>query len=230
MRRWNMQQKYIHLVSKLFKLIAESFQASCRIRIYWKWCNETNTREADNLLWLLVILADRQAADEFALMWATQQELATLHSKFYTSNRYLVSCITARLFVNIGSGKILTTKDTQQLLLQTWLQPLIEDYYKLVGFCRSFDPKVVEEGIVRTILSLPLEDQESILLVWLGYFVKSGYKDCPNLQNAFEVWYRRTLRKLSPLSFPLNLSSFFSSPFTVYDLSLLFLFVMAMLF
>ncbi|KAI3973145.1 hypothetical protein MKW92_004995 [Papaver armeniacum] len=73
------------------------------------------SREADNLLWLLDILADRQAADEFALMWATQQELATLHSKFYTSNRYLASCITARLFVNIGSGKILTTKDTRQL-------------------------------------------------------------------------------------------------------------------
>ncbi|XP_059645244.1 BTB/POZ domain-containing protein At3g50780 [Cornus florida] len=147
--------------------------------------------EAENLLWLLDILADRQAADEFALMWASQQELATLHTKLPIVSRHHVSCITARLFVGIGRGELLPSKDTRHLLLQTWLQPLTNDYSWLQHGCRSFDRKVVEEGIGRTILTLPLEEQQSILLGWLGNFLKAG-DNCPNLQRAFEVWWRRT--------------------------------------
>ncbi|XP_059456327.1 BTB/POZ domain-containing protein At3g50780 [Corylus avellana] len=147
--------------------------------------------EADNLSWLVEILADRQAADEVALLWAGQQELATLHSKLPIVSRYHVSCITARLFVGIGRGELLPSKDTRQLLLQTWLEPLINDYSWLQHGCRSFDRKVVEEGIGRTILTLPLEEQQSILLSWLGSFLKAG-DNCPNLQRAFEVWWRRT--------------------------------------
>ncbi|KAJ6732990.1 hypothetical protein OIU74_004858 [Salix koriyanagi] len=147
--------------------------------------------EADNLSWLLEILADRQAADEFALIWSNQQELAALHSKLPIVSRYHVSCITSRLFVGIGRGELLPSKDTRHLLLQTWLQPLINDYSWLQHGCRSFDRKVVEEGIGRTILTLPLENQRSILLAWLGTFLKAG-DNCPNLQRAFEVWWRRT--------------------------------------
>ncbi|KAG6773974.1 hypothetical protein POTOM_021320 [Populus tomentosa] len=147
--------------------------------------------EADNLSWLLEILADRQAADEFALMWSRQQELTALHSKLPIASRYHVSCITSRLFVGIGRGELLPSKDTRHLLLQTWLQPLISDYSWLQHGCRSFDRKVVEEGIGRTILTLPLENQQTILLSWLGTFLKSG-DNCPNLQRAFEVWWRRT--------------------------------------
>ncbi|KAI3922024.1 hypothetical protein MKX01_005713 [Papaver californicum] len=86
---------------------------------------------------------------------------------------------------------MLPSKDTRQLLLQTWFQPLIDDYFWLQHSCRSFDRKVVEEGIGRTILTLPLEDQQSILMAWLGCFLKAG-DNCPNLQKAFEVWWRRT--------------------------------------
>ncbi|KAE8693293.1 BTB/POZ domain-containing protein [Hibiscus syriacus] len=150
--------------------------------------------EADNLTWLLEILADRQSADEFALIWASQQELATLHSKLPIVSRYPVNCITARLFVGIGKGELLPVKDTRQLLLQTWLHPLINDYNWLQHGCRSFDRKVVEEGIGRTILTLPLEDQQSILVAWLGSFLKAG-NNCPNLQRAFEVWWRRAFIK-----------------------------------
>nr|KYP45513.1 hypothetical protein KK1_032924 [Cajanus cajan] len=147
--------------------------------------------EADNLSWLLEILIDKQAADEFALMWANQQELAVLHAKLPTVLRYHVSCLSGRLYVGIGRGELLPSKDTRQLLLQTWLQPLMNDYNWLQHGCRSFDRKLVEEGIGRTILTLPLEDQQSILLSWLGSFLKTG-DSCPNLQRAFEVWWRRT--------------------------------------
>ncbi|XP_022884248.1 BTB/POZ domain-containing protein At3g50780-like [Olea europaea var. sylvestris] len=147
--------------------------------------------EADNLTWLLDILADWKEADEFAVMWARQQELASLHYKLPIMSRHHVSTITARLFVGIGRGELLPSKDTRHLLLQTWLQPLINDYNWLQHGSRSFDRKVVEEGIGRTILTLPLEDQQSILLFWLESFLKAG-DNCPNLQRAFEVWWRRT--------------------------------------
>jgi hypothetical protein len=147
--------------------------------------------EADNLSWLLDILVDKQGADEFALLWANHEELAVLHAKLPIVSRYHVSCISGRLFVCIGRGELLPSKETRQLLLQTWLQPLMNDYNWLQHGCRSFDRKLVEEGIGRTILTLPLEDQQSILLSWVGSFLKTG-DSCPNLQRAFEVWWRRT--------------------------------------
>lgn len=159
--------------------------------------------EADNLLWLLEILAERQAADEFAVMWASQQELAILHSKTPVVSRYQVSCITARVFVGIGKGEVLPSKDTRLLLLKTWLEALMNDYNWLQHGCRWFDRKIVEEGIGRTILTLPLEEQQSILLSWLSSFLKAG-DNCPNLQKAFEVWWRRTF--IRPYSESVNVS------------------------
>ncbi|MFS7947802.1 putative BTB/POZ domain-containing protein [Helianthus anomalus] len=97
----------------------------------------------------------------------------------------------ARLFVGIGRGEVLPHKDTRHLLLKTWLQPLIDDYTWLQHGCKSFDPKIVDEGIGRTILTLPLEDQHIIMLGWLSSFLKAG-DNCPNLQKVFEVWWRRT--------------------------------------
>ncbi|KAL8528610.1 hypothetical protein ACS0TY_006160 [Phlomoides rotata] len=153
--------------------------------------NKTIAFEADNLVWLLDILADRQNAEEFSVIWANEQNLASLHPRLPIVSRYHVSRITARLFVGIGRGELLPCKDTRHLLLKTWLEPLINDYSWLQHGCRSFDQKVVEEGIGRTILTLPLEDQQSILLSWLGSFLNAG-DNCPNLQRAFEVWWRRT--------------------------------------
>ncbi|KAI3908549.1 hypothetical protein MKX01_009351, partial [Papaver californicum] len=109
--------------------------------------------EVDNLLWLLDILEDRQAAEEFALMWANQKNLANLHNKVYLPTRHLVSCITTRLFAGIQNGKIFLKKDTRKLLLQTWFQPLVDDYPKLKDL-KSFDPRKLEEDIEVGILEL----------------------------------------------------------------------------
>lgn len=149
------------------------------------------TLETDNLLWLVEILVNHRICDDFVVMWANQSELASLHEKLPVASRHTVSSITARLFVGIGRGEMLPSKDTRLLLLQVWLQALIDDYSWLQCSCRSFDRKLVEEGIGQTILTLPLEDQRSILLSWLGRFLKLG-DNCPNLQRAFEVWWRRT--------------------------------------
>ncbi|CAH2064448.1 unnamed protein product [Thlaspi arvense] len=159
---------------------------------------ETDTKqiavEADNLTWLLDVLVERQAADEFSVTWGNQKELALLHEKLPLMSRYHISRVTSRLFVGIGRGELLPSKDTRLLLLTTWLQPLFSDYNWLQHGCRSFDGKLVEEGIGRTILTLPLEDQQSILMSWLGSFLNGG-DGCPNLQRAFEVWWRRSFVK-----------------------------------
>uniref|UniRef100_A0A0E0FDT1 At3g05675-like ankyrin-like domain-containing protein n=1 Tax=Oryza meridionalis TaxID=40149 RepID=A0A0E0FDT1_9ORYZ len=149
------------------------------------------TLETDNLLWLVEILVNQRICDDFVALWANQSEIAELHGKLPVASRHTVSCITARLFVGIGRGEMLPSKNTRLLLLQVWLQPLIDDYSWLQCSCRSFDRKLVEEGIGQTILTLPLEDQRSMLLAWLGRFLKLG-DNCPNLQRAFEVWWRRT--------------------------------------
>ncbi|KAL6880419.1 hypothetical protein ACP4OV_011984 [Aristida adscensionis] len=149
------------------------------------------TLEADNLLWLTEILSDRNAADDLTAMWASQAELAELHCKIPVMHRHLVSCVTARLFVAIGRGEALPSKETRQQLLDVWLQPLMDDYNWLHHGCRSLDRKAVEEGIGQTILTLPLEEQQAVLLAWLGRFLKAG-DSSPNLHRAFEVWWRRT--------------------------------------
>lgn len=147
--------------------------------------------EADNLLWLAEILSDRNAADELTVIWASQGELAELHPKIPVMHRHLVSCVTARLLVAIGKGEALPSKETRRRLLDVWLQPLMDDYRWLQHGCRWFDRTVVEDGIGQAILTLPLEDQQAVLLAWLGRFLKAG-DGCPNLQRAFEVWWRRT--------------------------------------
>ncbi|CAL5092637.1 unnamed protein product [Urochloa decumbens] len=149
------------------------------------------TLETDNLLWLVEMLVTQRICDDFVAMWSSQTELAELHSRMQAASRHTVSFITARLFVGIGRGEMLPSKNTRLQLLQVWLQALIDDYSWLQCSCRSFDRKLVEDGIGQTILTLPLEDQRSMLLSWFGRFLKLG-DNCPNLQRAFEVWWRRT--------------------------------------
>ncbi|MCL7039672.1 hypothetical protein MKW94_003474 [Papaver nudicaule] len=186
------------------KLLPELFKTAenCNLKDYYSSVDEQISLKADNLSWLLDILIDRRAVEEFALMWANQQKLANLHSKTETPSRHLVSCITTRLIVGAGNGEILLAKDTRQLLLQTWFQPLVDDFPRLRELS-SFDPRVVEENVERAILDLTPENQRSLLLAWYECFLKNGNK-CPDLRKAFQGWCRRTFSKTPPhLSLPL---------------------------
>ncbi|GER51364.1 BTB/POZ domain-containing protein [Striga asiatica] len=148
--------------------------------------------EADNLVWLLDILTCRRSGDGFAAMWARQDELAGLHGEVAGTIRCHVSAVSSRVFVGIGRGEIFVGKEVRRLLLVTWLEPLMVDYGWLQGgWCRWFDRGAVEEGIGRTVLTLPLEDQQAVMMTWLGRFLRAGDGGCPNLQRAFEVWWRR---------------------------------------
>ncbi|XP_077232955.1 BTB/POZ domain-containing protein [Tasmannia lanceolata] len=147
-------------------------------------------READNMQWVVDILIDKKMGDEFVKLWADQTELASLHSKIPSMYRFEISRITAQLCVAVGKGQILVSKDARFSLLRTWLEALYEDFGWMKRACKSVDKKSVEDGLSQTILTLPLAQQQAILMNWFDRFLNKG-DDCPNIQRAFEVWWRR---------------------------------------
>ncbi|KAG9131733.1 hypothetical protein Leryth_009478 [Lithospermum erythrorhizon] len=151
-------------------------------------------READNMQWIVDILVDRKMGDEFVKLWSDQKELADLHSKIPVMYRHEISRITAQLCIAIGRGHILVPKETRYSLLSTWLEALYEDYGWMRRACRSMDKKLVEDGLSQTILTLPLPQQQTLLLNWFDRYLNKG-DDCPNIQRAFEVWWRRAFVK-----------------------------------
>ncbi|KAJ1405986.1 BTB/POZ domain [Sesbania bispinosa] len=151
-------------------------------------------RQADNLHWILDILIDRQIAEDFLKTWASQSELAEAHSKVPAVHRFEVSRVTARLFVGIGKGQLLASKDARCLLLKTWLVPFYDDFGWMRRASKGLDRHLIEDGLSNTILTLPLSWQQEILLAWFNRFLNSG-EDCPNIQRGFEVWWRRAFWK-----------------------------------
>uniref|UniRef100_A0A0D9W8I6 BTB domain-containing protein n=1 Tax=Leersia perrieri TaxID=77586 RepID=A0A0D9W8I6_9ORYZ len=151
-------------------------------------------RQADNLHWMLDILVERQIAEDFLRTWAMQIELAELHGKVPAIHRYEVSRVTARLFVGVGKGQILVSKEARCQLLSTWLEPFYEDFGWMRRACKGLDRHLIEDGLANTILTLPLATQQEILLAWFNRFLNSG-EDCPNIQRGFEVWWRRAFWK-----------------------------------
>ncbi|KAG5058596.1 hypothetical protein AAZX31_05G196000 [Glycine max] len=151
-------------------------------------------RQADNLHWILDILVDRQIAEDFLKTWASQSDLAEAHSKVPAVHRFEVSRVTARLFVGIGKGQLLASKDVRCLLLKTWLVPFYDDFGWMRRASKGLDRHLIEDGLSNTILTLPLPCQQDILLAWFNRFLNSG-EDCPNIQRGFEVWWRRAFWK-----------------------------------
>ncbi|XP_050371366.1 BTB/POZ domain-containing protein At5g60050 [Argentina anserina] len=151
-------------------------------------------READNMQWIVDIMVDKKMGEDFVKLWADQKELAVLHSKIPTMYRHEISRITAGLCIAIGSRHLLVPKDTRFSLLSTWLEALYEDFGWMKRASRSVDKKLVEEGLSQTILTLPLHQQQAIMLNWFDRFLNKG-DDCPNIQKAFEVWWRRAFIK-----------------------------------
>lgn len=154
--------------------------------------NDVNqiSRQADNLHWILDIMIDRQIADDFLKIWAEQSELSEAHPGVPAIHRYEVSRVTARLFVGIGKGQLLASKEVRCLLLQTWLEPFYDDFGWMRRASNGLDRHLIEDGLSNTILTLPLAWQQDILLSWFDRFLNSG-EDCPNIQRGFQVWWRR---------------------------------------
>lgn len=148
------------------------------------------SREADNLQWIVDLLVRKNAGEEFVWLWADQMELARLHSKIPSMYRFEISRVTAQLCVAVGRGQILVSREAKSSLLRTWLEALYEDFGWMRRASRTFDKKLVEEGLCQTILTLPLPQQQAILLNWFDRFLNKG-DDCPDIQKAFQIWWRR---------------------------------------
>ncbi|KAI3710791.1 hypothetical protein L2E82_40585 [Cichorium intybus] len=148
------------------------------------------TRQSGNLHWLLDILIDRQISEDFLKIWASQTELSKVHSKVPALHRYEISKVTARLFIGIGKGQLLASKESRCLLLQTWLVPFYDDFAWMKRGSKGLDRNLIEEGLSNTILTLPLAWQQEILMSWFDRFLNSG-DDCPNIQRGFEIWWKR---------------------------------------
>ncbi|XP_018455673.1 BTB/POZ domain-containing protein At1g63850 [Raphanus sativus] len=147
-------------------------------------------RQADNLHWILDILIDRQIAEDFLVMWASLSELSDVHGKVPVVHRFEISRVTARIFVGIGKGQILTPKEVRCLLLRNWLTPFYDDFAWMKRASKGLDRYLVEDGLSNTILTLPLAWQQEFFLAWFDRFLNSN-EDCPNIQRGFEVWWRR---------------------------------------
>ncbi|KAK8948585.1 BTB/POZ domain-containing protein [Platanthera zijinensis] len=147
--------------------------------------------QADYLHLFVDIMIDWQIVDDFLRTWATEVELVNIQPQVPNVHRYMVTWITAWLFVGMGKGQILVSKEVRCMLLQTWLQPFYEDFGWIRRACKGLDRRLIENGLNNTILTLPLAMQQDILLAWFVRFLNSG-DDCPNIQHGFKVWWRRT--------------------------------------
>ncbi|XP_047944269.1 BTB/POZ domain-containing protein At5g60050-like [Salvia hispanica] len=163
------------------------------------------SREAENMQWILGILIERNLGEEFVDLWADQKELALLHSKIPTMYRHEISKITAQLCISIGRGQILVPKETRFALLSTWLEALYDDFGWMRIGGKPVDRKLIEEGLSQTILTLPLPQQQSVLVKWFDRFLNKG-DDCPNIQRAFEIWWRRAFVKQYAIESQLQLA------------------------
>ncbi|XP_076895230.1 BTB/POZ domain-containing protein At1g63850-like [Bidens hawaiensis] len=151
-------------------------------------------KQADNLHFLLDILIDRQISEDFLKSWASLTELSEVHNKVPPLHRYEISRVTARFFVGIGKGQLLASKDLRFLLLKTWLVPFYDDFAWMKRASKGLDRHLIEDGLGNTILTLPLTCQQEILMTWFDRFLNSS-DDCPNIQRAFEVWWKRAFWK-----------------------------------
>lgn len=152
------------------------------------------SRETDNLEWIAEILIERRACVEFVKIWASRKDLALLHSKFPTMFTYEFSRITALICIAIGRRHIAVPHDTLYLLLETWLEPLYDDFKWIKRGSKSLDKKLLEEGLCHTILTLPMIQQQQFIIRWYFRFLERG-EDCPNIMKAFIVWWRRVFQK-----------------------------------
>nr|XP_043609391.1 BTB/POZ domain-containing protein At5g60050 [Erigeron canadensis] len=147
-------------------------------------------READNLEWVVDILIEKRICEEFVKLWSDQNEVALLHAKVPIMYRHKISRITAQLCIAIGRGNVLVPKETRLALLSTWLEALYDDFGWIKRGSKMIDRRLIEEGLSQIILTLPLSQQQALLMSWFDRFLEKG-DDCPNIQRAFEIWWRR---------------------------------------
>ncbi|KAF3791783.1 PRL1-IFG BTB/POZ domain-containing protein [Nymphaea thermarum] len=154
--------------------------------------------QVDNLTWLLEILIEKQMAEDFVGIWADQSKLLMLYKETSAMVRYEVSRVSACLFLAMGRGRLQSSGAVRCRFVEVWLGPMLVDFGWLQRCSKGLDMKLLEEAIGQTVLTLPLKNQQSLLMCWFECFTKHG-NECPNLSKAFQIWWRRSFSKASDI-------------------------------
>lgn len=153
----------------------------------------------DSLSWLLELLLDRHMAEDFVALWAGQAELLRLHAAAPPMLRFELSRVSAAVFEALGRGRLHCPAPLRWRVLRAWFGPMLADFGWLGRRPRGLDLRSLEDSLGRAILTLPLPQQQALLVDWFAFFSSSASGDCPNLTAAFQVWWRRSfLRRPSP--------------------------------
>ncbi|KAL9273639.1 BTB/POZ domain-containing protein [Drosera capensis] len=167
---------------------------------------ETISWQVDNITWLLEILLEHQMAEEFVDMWADQKELIRMHGIASPLIRYELSRISALLFTAMGTRRIHCGTRSRSGVFHSWFGPFLLDFGWIQRCRKGIDVRQLEEAMGQALLTLPLEEQYGLFMEWFTCFSRNG-TECPNLSNAFQVWWRRAFLRDSRNScyrFPLS--------------------------
>lgn len=151
---------------------------------------ETISWQVDNITWLLEILLEHQIAEEFVDMWADQKELIRMHRIASPLIRYELSRISALLFTAMGTGRLHCGSCSRSGFFHTWFGPMLLDFGWIQRCRKGIDVRQLEEAMGQALLTLLLEEQYGLFMEWFTCFSRNG-TECPNLSNAFQVWWRR---------------------------------------
>nr|XP_010921714.1 LOW QUALITY PROTEIN: BTB/POZ domain-containing protein At2g13690-like [Elaeis guineensis] len=157
---------------------------------------ERVSKQVGNINWLLEILVDKQMAEDFVRLWASQDGLIRMHDMASPMVRYELSRISASVFIALGRGRLQCRGNMRSSVLGAWFGPLLVDYGWLRRCPKGLDMRMLEESLGQALLTLPLKQQQSFFEEWFQYFVCHG-SGCPNLGKAFQVWWRRSFVRSS---------------------------------
>lgn len=152
---------------------------------------ERVSKQSENLNWLFEILVNNDMAENFVELWANQDELVRMHEQASPMFRYELSRISANVFIALGGGKVQCPSDLRSQLFRGWFTPMLTDFGWLQRCSKGLDTRVLEESLGQALLTLPLQEQQSLFEEWFQCFASSG-TECPNLSKAFQVWWRRS--------------------------------------
>ncbi|XP_010911628.1 BTB/POZ domain-containing protein At2g13690 [Elaeis guineensis] len=157
---------------------------------------ERVSKHVENLSWLLEILVDKQMAEDFVCLWASQDGLIRMHEMASPMVRYELSRISACVFIALGRGRLQCRGNIRSSVLRAWFGPMLEDFGWLQRCSKGLDMRMLEESLGQALLTLPLKQQQSFFEEWFQYFIGHGTQ-CPNLRKAFQVWWRRSFVRSS---------------------------------
>ncbi|XP_040377804.1 BTB/POZ domain-containing protein At2g13690-like [Oryza brachyantha] len=157
---------------------------------------ERVSKQTENLNWLFDILVNNDMAEEFVELWAKQEDLIRMHGQASAMFRYELSRISAHVFIALGKGKVQCPSDLRSQLFHGWFSPMLMDFGWLQRCSKGLDMRMLEDNLGQALLTLPLQQQQSLFEEWFQCFASRG-TECPNLSRAFQVWWRRSFVRSS---------------------------------